>query len=74
MDEKFKKLISSKRNSSDTILGILPKIPLSNHANPRIKISCHFIDYIDSEQRRDEYFSFIHQSILTYILERSKFK
>lgn len=74
MEEKFKKLISCKKDPSDTILGILPRIPLSNHKNPRIKVSCHFIDYIDSEQRRTSYFSFIHESILTYVLERTKLK
>ncbi|MDD3794211.1 MAG: DUF1837 domain-containing protein [Candidatus Gracilibacteria bacterium] len=72
MDDKFNKLIGPKKEEDESILGILPKVPLSNHQNTRININCHFIDYNDSEQRRGHYFDFISNSILSYILERKE--
>lgn len=72
MDEKFNKLTWPKKEEKESILGILPKVPLSNHKNTRINVNCHFIDYTDSEQRRNDYFDFISNSILSYILERKE--
>ncbi len=74
MEEKFINLCWPKKDEKDDILWILPKINLSAHSDTKIKVNCHFIDYNDSNQRRNDYFEFINDTLLNYMLTRKELK